>query len=310
METTHVLLEHDNREFMIVDEINIIEITPPKNTSHVPFLRDVKCLAVINDEERELYFSMVKKAYYCFWVVEGVLLNNYYHVIKCDFCEQECDKYNYKYCRQCHAEMCELCYEEMQCGIASEENTRVDLSSSYDLKVCKDHEIVTLKDIRYGTYFCDMCKKELNFCDSYSNYAEKNTDSEDLCMECAETETGVRIIRDSELQYYRFSPNDLPCGKMNFGSFLDYAVIYEDDSGGLILYNHNKDSVNHGKIALKTNCEIPHYDEKYGMIFVIEEPLSTVIDELEKLQSNIPTRLKRDIIRYYMIKKNIPVDNT
>jgi hypothetical protein len=187
----------------------------------------------------------------------------------CDFCSSKIHNEDYYYCLDCRKDICILCYKELAnffCGNNYDECKihslikrsffnyscddcgksikkyyyKYNLNEFYHKNIfycnnCINDELI--KKFNLNKKFrciskCENCKNELYFQEIYVN-------SFDICLNC---EINYEIIDNKLIYNNHILEKKFIEDYSNYGSFLDWIPLINDDEGNIILYNANLDA--------------------------------------------------------------------
>jgi hypothetical protein len=181
--------------------------------------------------------------------------------VYCDYCKASCANPNgnrngprfrsYRMCSQCHMDMCELCYEEVDEAAAAKNGSQNWHKRRDQLRTCREHGMVQV-DAMCVRYMCDVCSRDIHAIQETWKQAidESTGESTDVCSNCEPTED-MKGLAFREASHAACTTRFEASG---FGSMLDWLPIGHDtnerDGHGTVLLCLNPESPSYGHVAL------------------------------------------------------------
>jgi hypothetical protein len=253
----------------------------PAEKADLPALREVEGLRMMTDQDRDQHFDDLESGKKIIIIVEGMPLSDRSCSFFCDYCQ--CNIFapsGWQYCGTCHRDMCRLCHWELLNGRGTEGSTSYEKRKD-KIDGCRDHPLQRRQLPCEDQFSCNECGEEAGL-PRYSNYEKEEWDCTDLCLNCAKTEEGKKLIEEEKLVLVNRPPH--PWQQTDFGSLKDWAPLYQDQDGSMVLFNWNRQSPHFQKLALFQS------DESKLICYKIESSLDQLLPELEQFH-----RLKLDL---------------
>ena len=277
-----------NKHF-IADYAYLIRVTLPKTYSSFPKVKDdalPPCHYTFKDVNE--WFTMVHDRDLRIREINEISFEEEEEEY-CQYCNAKLD-YDLSYhCMHCRRKMCKLCHGETSEEIALANGARNYHKRKNKLDEChKANQIVERDRVRSDTIksedHCNLCQIQVyQFIESNGNLCEWYTAPKEIfkiCPSCSQTDRGIKLIEE-----HKFVHCTLLYDLNEYGSFLDWIPIIEDDDGNLVLVNCNPDSTNFNRTSLSS------VDNHGRMGFYSTElSLDEIISKLNEYSKNNSTK--------------------
>lgn len=180
------------------------------------------------------------------YLVEGLTVAEWWGNMYCDYCRGDIPHEIYYWCRDCHSDMCEMCFVET-CEAIAVANGAINYRTRMErLQNCQMNHRQEKRSLRgIADPYCDICTMDRG--DSLTFWCKQG--DFDVCESCWNEEKNKEEIGDRS-DYYQSKRVRCTMEITSFGSLLDWVPWLNSEPGHMVLVNINKDSPYHACLGV------------------------------------------------------------
>lgn len=266
----------------------------PENYEDIPQLLSlIDGHTILDIEKQKEYFQKIKDKELKINCINGdypMLLSGVNLEFTCDICGVGIRTSEYYYCNECYLDICHNCYNNKQ---------------------CLEHPIIQKTSIRNIIFYCSLCHRKIDTGEErFSDLSFYGTDYETcICLECSKGFRGSTCIVNNELSKHNYYSDKKDYA--NFGSFLDWIPVIEDEYHNMVLVNWNKDSEKFRTVCL-VSSNVHNQKNYFTMHYTLDDIISLLINDdilSYKSQSSSKNWINFFLspIKKIMLLNNLPV---